>query len=111
MRRAFAASLFVALAGALSLSFILIPASPTSASAERKATFLIPASDGYGIAHCLLTPAACGDIVANAWCESHGYARAASYGAASREDFTGALSAVSVAARDRDLPMTITCTD
>lgn len=95
MRRVFAAFGFFALAGALSLSFILIPAAPLSAS-DQTATFLIPASDGYGIAQCLLTGDACGEIVAAAWCEAHGYARAEAFGAA---------------ARDRQSPLSITCSD
>jgi hypothetical protein len=111
MRRVFAAFGFAALAGTLLVSFMFIPSSPLRASAEKTATFLIPASDGYGIAHCLLAEAACGDVVANAWCEAHGYARAESYGAVAREDHTGSLSAVRVALREREAPLSITCGD
>jgi hypothetical protein len=115
MRRVFAVSLFAALAGTLVVSFVLVPTASSTvasdASAERKSTFLIPASDGYGIAHCLLGASSCGQVVANAWCESHGYAAAASFGAAPREDFTGSFSAVRLAAADRNPPLAITCVD
>jgi hypothetical protein len=111
MRRVFAAFGFFALAGALSLSFILIPAAPLSASSDQTVTFLIPASDGYGIAQCLLTGDVCGEVVAGAWCESHGYARAETFGAAARDDYTGSAGAIPVAASDRQAPLSITCSD
>lgn len=111
MRRVFAAFGFVALAGALILSFVLIPSAPLSAASDQTATFLIPASDGYGIAHCLLSGDACGEIVAGAWCESHGYARADSFGAAALDDYTGSTSAVRVAAGNHHTPLSITCSD
>lgn len=111
MRRVFAAFGFFALAGALSLSFVLIPAAPLSASSDQTATFLIPASDGYGIAQCLLSGDVCGEVVATAWCEAHGYARADAFGAAARDEYTGSVSAVRVAARDRQAPLSITCSD
>jgi hypothetical protein len=111
MRRVFAAFGFAAFAGALMLSFVVIPSGPLRASAEKSATFLIPASDGYGIAHCLVSESPCGEVVANAWCEAHGYARAESYGTAAQEDYTGSVSAVRVAMRGRVAPLSITCSD
>jgi hypothetical protein len=109
MRRVFAAFGFVALAGALVLSFIFVPSGPLRASAEKSAIFLIPASDGYGIAHCLHSQSDCGEVVANAWCEAHGYARAQSYGAAAREEYTSSAGGVRSAIRERELPLSITC--
>lgn len=112
MRRVFAAFGFVALAGALILSFVLIPGAPLSASSDQSATFLIPASDGYGIAQCLLSGDACGEVVADAWCESHGYARANSFGAAALGDYMGsAASAVRISLNEREMPLSITCSD
>ncbi len=111
MRRVFAAFGFAALTGALLLSFMLIQAAPSRASTGESAIFLIPASDGYGIAHCLLSRSTCGDVVADAWCEAHGFARAESYGTAAREDYTGSVSAVRVAMREREAPLSITCGD
>ncbi|HSP24749.1 MAG TPA: hypothetical protein VLQ65_06215 [Saliniramus sp.] len=111
MRRVFAAFGFAALSGALLLSFMVIPSGPSRASADKTAIFLIPASDGYGIAHCLLSKSACGEVVADAWCEAHGYARSESYGAAAREDYTGSVSAVRVAMSEREIPLSITCGD
>ena len=110
MRRVFAAFGFFALAGALVMSFLLVP-EPLSASSDRPATFLIPPGDGYGIAHCILSGDICGEVVAGAWCESHGFARAESFGAASPVNHTGSLAAIPVASRDRGVPLSITCSD
>lgn len=109
MRRVFAALGFVALAGTLVVSFLVIPTGNLSASADRNATFLIPSSDGYGIANCLSSLAACGEDVANAWCTAHGFARAQSFGPVQREDRTGSVSAVAFFRAERDEPLTITC--
>ena len=51
--------------------------------------FIIPASDGYGTSECLATQSACGKVIADAWCESHGHAHAIGYSSAA--DITGAL--------------------
>ncbi len=109
MRRAFAAVGFAALAGALLSSFATVTSAATRPAGEKPATFLIPASDGYGIADCLLSNHACGAVVADAWCESHGFARAQAYGAAPREDFTGSVSAVPVSLSRAAPPLSITC--
>lgn len=73
---------------------VLCAASLGVASAPAYAeTFVIAMSDGdgYGINDCLLSGGACGRIVADAWCESHGLARATAFGPA--EDVTGAIVA------------------
>jgi hypothetical protein len=111
MRRVFAALGFVALAGTLVMSFLVIPTGNLSASLDRSATFLIPASDGYGIANCLSSSAACGEIVATAWCEAHGYPRAQSFGPVAREDHTGSTGAFRLSRIERDEPLSITCGD
>jgi hypothetical protein len=111
MRRVFAALGFVALAGTLVMSFLVIPPGNLSASADRNAIFVIPASDGYGIANCLSAAAACGEDVAKAWCEAHGFARAQSFGPVPRDDYAGLASAVSYPGAERDVPLAITCAD
>lgn len=64
-------------------------------SIANQQTFVISASDGYGISDCLAADRSCGKIVADAWCEAHGRAQALAYGLAS--DITASLPAVSAA--------------
>ena len=84
-----------------------IPAAPP---AHVEKTFLIPSSDGYGVGECLTGGnSECGQVVANAWCESQGYASAASYGTAAQEDYTGAIDSLPLKTAER--PIRITCQD
>ncbi len=108
MRRAIALiGLFGIIGGGLSLA--VLPTSKTVAAAKAQNTFMIPASDGYGIADCLSSAASeCGRIVADSWCESQGFAKAVSFGAAAREDFTGAVVSANPVA-DAEKPLAITC--
>jgi hypothetical protein len=115
MRRAFAAILFLALSGALATSFTLLSSNESRAFIAENATFLIPASEGYGIADCLGSGRACGAIVAQAWCEAHGYGKAAEFGLATRTASAGTGMGESMPARNlaRDTmhaPLKITCT-
>jgi len=50
-------------------------------------TIYMPARDGYGLADCLRTSAACARSVANALCSANGLTHAIAWGSAS--DFTG----------------------
>lgn len=94
-------------AGALG-SFGLPGATKAATGSER--TFLIPASDGYGVAECLVGGAECGAVVANAWCESQGFATAVSFGVAAQEDYTGAIDAApATLGRAAERPIRITC--
>lgn len=78
--------------------------------AHVEKTFLIPATDGYGVGECLTGGnSECGQVVANAWCESQGYASAASFGAAARDEYTGAIPTAPVQAIEP--PIRITCQD
>ncbi|ACL56629.1 hypothetical protein [Methylobacterium nodulans] len=76
-------------------------------------TFLIPSSDGYGVAECLSTGTGeCGQVVADAWCESQGFAKAASFGVAAQDEYTGAIDNPPVpVTRPADRPIRITCRD
>ncbi|WP_245516485.1 hypothetical protein [Methylobacterium segetis] len=81
------------------------------APAAIERTFLIPSSEGYGVGDCLTGgQSECGQVVANAWCESQGFASAASYGIAAQEDYTGAIDTVPSPKRD-ERPIRITCQD
>ncbi|WP_204316103.1 hypothetical protein, partial [Serratia marcescens] len=56
-------------------------------------TFLIPASEGYGVGECLTSPGSeCGQVVADAWCEAQGFAAAQSFGVAAQDEYTGAIT-------------------
>lgn len=107
MRRAVALIGLLGIIGA-GMSLAVLPTSRTVAAPSEQRTFLIPASDGYGVADCLSGGAECGKIVADAWCESQGFARATAFGVANREDFTGSLPKPSPAAASEQ-PLSITC--
>lgn len=115
MRRVFAAAGFVALSGALVMSFLLAPTSHLRASSGDSATFLIPAADGYGIADCLIGGGDCGLVVAQSWCEAHGWGRAASFGRAAAEDMTGSTAPIVTVSGNLSgagaRPLSITCID
>ncbi|MCU4182104.1 hypothetical protein [Bosea sp. BH3] len=105
MRRAVA---FVGLLGivAAGVSLSIMPTTRSAASEQR--TFLIPASDGYGVADCISSKAECGTIVANAWCEAQGFGKAVAFGVAANEDFTGSV-AKRVSTESAPQPLSITC--
>ena len=84
-------SLAFALITAGAVSFAVVPVAAPRAKGEQS-VFLIPPSDGYGVAECLAGQNECGTIVANAWCESKGFAKAASYGVVSATEITGSVA-------------------
>ncbi|GAU80600.1 hypothetical protein [Bosea sp. BIWAKO-01] len=108
MRRAIALiGLFGIVVAGLSLA--VLPTSKTVAASNDQRIFLIPASDGYGVADCLSSKTSeCGKIVADAWCEAQGFAKATAFGIASREDFTGSVSKP-VITEPAEQPLSITC--
>lgn len=57
--------------------------------------FIVPDSDGYGIADCMKPGMECGHVIADAWCEAHGHGRASMFGLT--DDVTGSTK-VSTAA-------------
>ncbi len=54
--------------------------------------FIVAGGDGYGTSECLAEAGHCGRIVADAWCESKGFARSAGYRLADREETTASIS-------------------
>ena len=111
MRRALAVFGFVGILALGAASFTVLPTAATKAAATGdNATFLIPSSDGYGVEDCLSSSNECGRVIANAWCEAHGFARAASYGVAAPEDVTGSIERPA-ALRTTDRPLSITCSE
>ena len=105
MRRAVALIGLVGMLGA-GMSLAVLPTTRTVAASSDERTFLIPASDGYGVADCLVGGSTCGTIVADAWCEAHGFSRAETFGPAA-EEVTGSTEAV--ATKQSERPIAITC--
>ena len=68
-------------------------------------TFIIAATDGYGVEDCLAEGGECGHVVADAWCEAHGHGGALSFGPA--EDVTSAIAGGGKAGA----PYIVTCGD
>ena len=67
----------------------------SSAMADNR-TFVIENSpDGYGVDQCLATGAACGGLVANAYCQSKDFARAASFRRIERSEITSVVTVAS----------------
>lgn len=88
-------------------STLAVAQGPQSSSKVEK-TFLIPAAEGYGVGDCLSSGGECGQVVADAWCESQGFASAGSFGIAAPEEYTGAIEAQP---KPMDAPVRITCQD
>src|SRR5215475_2783628 len=65
----------------------------TAAQAETRTFIIANVSDGYGIDRCLSTGATCVAAVATAYCQSHDFARAASFRKIARDEITGAVPA------------------
>ncbi len=107
MRRAIAVFGFLSILTLTAASFVVLP-NGTSRANVVNASFLIPASDGYGVADCLTGGNECGKIVANAWCEAHGFRRAETFGLASPEDVTGSAAPIRVS-DETERPVSITC--
>ncbi len=104
MRRAIAVFGLLSVFSLAAASFMVVPNGTSRAAGDS--TFLIPASDGYGVADCLIGGKACGVIVADAWCEAHGFSRAEAFGLAV-EDVTGSTEAMVPNRAER--PIAITC--
>ncbi|WP_414471636.1 hypothetical protein [Microvirga sp. M2] len=108
MRRAYAV-LGLGTAVFFSAASLTLLSNGTRAS-STEATFLVPAADGYGVAECLISSQACGQVVADTWCESQGYVRAVSFRQIEAEEATGSIQKVSVG--DAELrPVSITCSN
>ncbi|MBB3018508.1 hypothetical protein FHR70_001562 [Microvirga lupini] len=107
MRRAFAMLGMGTVVFFAAASLTLLPNGTQASSTE--ATFMIPAADGYGVAECLISNQACGQVVANAWCEAHGYTKAVSFRQISAEEVTGTIQKASFGPKEP--PISVTCTN
>jgi hypothetical protein len=75
--------------------------------AAEGSTFIIAATDGYGVEDCLAERGECGRVVADAWCEAHGHGESISYGPA--DDVTNAIGAAATHATGT--PYVVSCSD
>jgi hypothetical protein len=80
-----------------------------SQASSTQATFMVPAADGYGVAECLITNQACGQVVANAWCEAHGYTKAVSYRQITPDEVTSNIQKASLGPKEP--PVSVTCSN
>lgn len=108
MRRAIAILGLVGMTGA-GLAFSTLPTTRVAANNMPETTFLIPASEGYGVADCLSGGGECGKIVATAFCESKGYGKATAYGIAEKEMMTGSVQPAQRETGGSEPPLSITC--
>lgn len=108
MRRAYAV-LGLGTAAFISAASLTLLSDGTQAS-PTEVSFLVPAADGYGVAECLIGNQACGQVVADTWCEAQGYARAVSFRQVQSEETTGSIQKVSVGAEELR-PVSITCSN
>ena len=104
MRRKLTALGLAAALAATGLSLSVLGTGTTQAASSSSATFIIPANDGYGVGDCVGAGSACGQVLADAWCEAQGFARSASFGLADPTEVTGSVTAVK-----SDRPISITC--
>lgn len=63
---------------------------PAPSPVQKTHTFFIAQKDGYGLSDCLLSGAACGQVVANSWCSAHGWGLAKVWG--STNDMTASTA-------------------
>ena len=76
-------------------ALVALSASKAPIQAATNHMLVIPASDGYGFDDCLSGGKACGQVIADAWCEAHGMAASVSYGRA--EDVTASIKGATAA--------------
>ncbi len=77
------------------------------ASAQIR-SIVVPANDGYGLSECLAENGACGQLVAEAWCNANGLGKAVSFGRAKANDVTGSIGAGAQSQADNFI---VTCGD
>ena len=78
------------IAATAAAAMIALSASRLPSQAQTSHMLVIPASDGYGFDDCLAGNKACGQTIADAWCEAHGMTAAASFGRA--DDITASIA-------------------
>jgi hypothetical protein len=62
-----------------------------AAQAEKRLFIIANSPDDYGVDRCLATGAACGAVVATAYCKARDFELAASFRRVERDEITGAV--------------------
>lgn len=75
---------------ALLLALLGASALALPAAAETRIFVVANAPDGYGVDHCLATGGGCGRPIANAYCQSRAFDRAASFRKLAAAELTSA---------------------
>src|SRR5215467_6757596 len=83
----------VAAVSALLLSSSAHAEKQTEKQADRHIFVIANDADAYGVDRCLASNAACGRMVANAYCHSHEYAQALSFRKVESDDIAGTITA------------------
>ena len=83
------------IAATAAAAMIALGAMRLPSQAQTSHMLVIPASDGYGFDDCLAGNKACGQTIADAWCEAHGMTAAASFGRA--DDVTASIPGARIA--------------
>ncbi len=81
---------FRSLAACLSL-LALCHAAPVWAAEDATHTLVISGDDGYGTSACLADGSSCGQIVADALCESKGFSKALAFHKAEPDEITASI--------------------
>jgi hypothetical protein len=105
MRRTIGVLAFTAVLATAAASFTVLPEEHRAAVSHS--TFLVPANDGYGVGNCLAAGGECGQLVADAWCETQGFRRAVDFGPTAPQNVTGSVQTIATGSRER--PISITC--
>ncbi len=79
----------IQVAAAAAAGLLALAASQVPSHAQTGHMLVIPASDGYGFDDCLAGNKACGQVIADAWCEAHGMAASLSFGRS--DDITASI--------------------
>ncbi len=99
----------VQVAATAAAAIVALSASRLPSQAQTGHMLVIPASDGYGFDDCLAGNKACGQTIADAWCEAHGMTAAASFGRA--DDITASVASNAAAARIESGSIIVNCRD
>jgi hypothetical protein len=64
----------------------------SAADAENRTFVIADSSDGYGVDQCLATGARCGTLIADAYCQSRDFSKAASFHRVESGEVTGSIA-------------------
>lgn len=99
---------FPRLAAAIALATALAPAAALAQQSKPR-MLTIPADSGYGIAECFAPGANCGKVVADAYCEAHGFGAALAYGKS--EDVTASIVVAAASSAPAKDALVVACGD